>query len=43
MLDNLRGAEEEDFDGRYLEQQENAHKEALILMRGYARMATALS
>jgi putative membrane protein len=37
MLDTLRGAKDEDFDGRYLEQQESAHKEALILMRGYAK------
>jgi putative membrane protein len=37
MLDNLRGAKAEDFDNRYLSQQEAAHEEAQILMRGYAR------
>ena len=39
MIDNLTGAKDEDFDARYLNQQENAHQEALILFRGYARMA----
>lgn len=37
MLDNLRGATAADFDHRYLEQQEAAHKEAAILLRGYAK------
>ena len=36
MMENLTGASEEDFDGRYVNQQTNAHQEALILMRGYA-------
>lgn len=37
MIDNLRGASAGDFDHRYLVQQEAAHREAVILMRGYAR------
>jgi putative membrane protein len=37
MIDELRGAKAEDFDGRYLAQQIDAHKEALILMKGYAK------
>lgn len=37
MLDELRGAKAEDFDGRYVAQQINAHNEALILMQGYAK------
>jgi putative membrane protein len=37
MLDNLKGAKAEDFDGRYIAQQINAHDEALVLMRGYAK------
>jgi len=37
MLDNLRGASGADFDHRYVVQQVAAHKEADILMRGYAR------
>jgi putative membrane protein len=37
MLDNLRGAKAEDFDHRYITQQVAAHKEADILMRGYAK------
>jgi putative membrane protein len=37
MLDNLRGAAAGDFDHRYMVQQVAAHKEADILMRGYAR------
>lgn len=37
MLDNLRGASAADFDHRYIAQQVAAHKEADILMRGYAR------
>jgi putative membrane protein len=37
MIDELRGAKDADFDGRYLSQQVDAHKEALILMRGYGK------
>jgi putative membrane protein len=37
MLDELRGAKAADFDGRYIAQQVDAHKEALILMQGYAK------
>jgi putative membrane protein len=37
MIDDLRGAKAADFDHRYLAQQEAAHKEAEILMRGYAK------
>ena len=37
MLDDLRGAKAADFDHRYLAQQVAAHKEADILMRGYAK------
>lgn len=37
MLDNLRGASNADFDNRYITQQVAAHKEAGILMRGYAK------
>ena len=37
MLDNLRGAKAENFDDRYMDQQVAAHKEANILMRGYAK------
>jgi len=37
MLDELRGAKDADFDGRYIAQQIDAHKEALILMQGYAK------
>jgi putative membrane protein len=37
MLDDLRGAKAQDFDHRYVAQQIAAHKEAEILMRGYAK------
>jgi putative membrane protein len=37
MVDELRGAQDKDFDARYISQQIDAHKEALILMRGYAK------
>jgi len=37
MLDDLRGAKAQDFDHRYIAQQIAAHKEADILMRGYAK------
>jgi putative membrane protein len=36
LLDDLKGAKDEDFDGRYIAQQISAHNEALILMRSYA-------
>jgi len=36
LLDDLKGAKDEDFDSRYIAQQISAHNEALILMRGYA-------
>ena len=35
MIDNLRGAKDADFDERYIDQQVDAHEEALIVMRGY--------
>jgi len=37
LIDNLRGASAADFDARYMGQQVDAHKEALILMKGYAK------
>ena len=37
MLNDLKGAKDEDFDTRYIAQQINAHNEANILMRGYAK------
>jgi putative membrane protein len=37
LLDDLRGARAENFDDRYIDQQVAAHKEANILMRGYAK------
>lgn len=37
MIDELKGAKAQDFDKRYLSQQVDAHKEALTLMRGYAK------
>ena len=37
MVDELRGAKDQDFDNRYISQQIAAHDEALILMRGYAK------
>jgi putative membrane protein len=37
MIDELRGAKDVDFDGRYVAQQIDAHNEALILMKGYAK------
>jgi putative membrane protein len=37
MIDELRGAKDADFDGRYVSQQIDAHKEALTLMQGYAK------
>lgn len=35
MIDNLRGATDQEFDARFLDQQANAHREMLILMNGY--------
>lgn len=37
LLDDLRGAKDADFDNRYISQQIDAHKEALILMKGYSK------
>ena len=37
LLNDLKGAKDEDFEGRYLAQQISVHNEALILMRGYAK------
>jgi putative membrane protein len=37
MIDDLRGAKAADFDNRYVAQQQAAHEEAQILMRGYAK------
>jgi putative membrane protein len=37
MIDELRGAKDVDFDARYVAQQIDAHNEALILMKGYAK------
>lgn len=37
LIDDLKGAKADDFDGRFIAQQQNAHEEALILMRGYAK------
>jgi putative membrane protein len=37
MIDDLKGVKDEDFDARYISQQESAHNEALILIRGYAK------
>ncbi len=37
LLNDLKGAKDEDFEGRYIAQQINIHDEALILMRGYAK------
>jgi len=37
LIDNLRGAKASEFDVRYMSQQVDAHKEALILMKGYAK------
>jgi len=36
LLDNLRGASNENFDRVYLEQQQSAHREAIDLFGGYA-------
>lgn len=37
MLDELHGAKAADFDSRYLSQQVDIHREALILMQGYQK------
>jgi putative membrane protein len=37
FLNDLKGAKDEDFEGRYIAQQISVHNEALILMRGYAK------
>lgn len=36
MLDHLEKAPDEDFDGRYMEQQDLAHQETVTLFRGYS-------
>lgn len=36
MIDNLNGASDADFDGRYIDQQETAHSEAETLFKTYA-------
>lgn len=38
LLDNLRGATDQDFDRIYLEQQKNAHAETVSLLENYGRM-----
>lgn len=35
MLDDLAGASDQDFDHRYIQQQKQAHSEALTLFRNY--------
>jgi putative membrane protein len=35
MIDNLRGATDQDFDNRWLDQQATAHREALTFLKGY--------
>jgi len=37
LIDDLKGVKDQDFDARFISQQESAHNEALILMRGYAK------
>jgi putative membrane protein len=37
LIDDLKGAKAKDFDTRYIAQQIDAHQEAQILMRGYAK------
>lgn len=43
MIDELRGAQDADFDHRYLSQQVDAHKEALAVMKSYARNGDVMS
>ncbi|KAK0360704.1 hypothetical protein LTR94_026261, partial [Friedmanniomyces endolithicus] len=38
LIDNLRGASDQDFDRIYLQQQENAHAETVSLLENYGRM-----
>ena len=35
MIDNLRDATDDGFDGRYLDQQRSAHQETATLLKGY--------
>jgi len=37
MIDNLRTAPEDEFDRRYLQQQDAAHREAITLFEGYGK------
>jgi putative membrane protein len=37
LIDDLKGIKDQDFDAHYISQQENAHNEALILVRAYAK------
>ncbi len=37
LIDDLKGVKDQDFDARFISQQESAHNEALILVRGYAK------
>lgn len=36
LIDNLKSASADDFDARYVDQQQAAHREAEILMKGYS-------
>jgi len=36
LLDELKNASSDDFDGRYIAQQKNAHNEALMIHKNYA-------
>jgi len=38
LIDNLRGATDQDFDRVYLQQQEAAHNETALLLETYGRM-----
>jgi putative membrane protein len=38
LIDNLRGASDQDFDRVYLQQQEAAHNETAMLLENYGRM-----
>ena len=37
LIDDLKSVKDQDFDARFISQQESAHNEVLILMRGYAK------
>ena len=37
LIDDLRGAKNSDFDGRYISQQVDVHREVLLLMQGYTQ------